>query len=303
MKKIKLKSVEFYITNVCNLTCEGCNRFNNLKFKGWQDWDDYADVYTQWGEHVDLDKIVILGGEPLLNPTLIQWIRGLRSIWGRYSGNRHGHIPIQILTNGTRLGYYPDLYDVCSENSAWIGVSMHHDAYKDELFENIHKFFKGIRYKVYESSTGNAGTTGGHYSFESDNVKVGVYRQDTFTQNSLRINPVGDITLYNNNPEIAHAACSFAQHKVYHFIKGKLYKCGPVALFPELDNQFKLDIPSEDQTLVHSYQPYTVDNIEQFKNNFFEHIDAVLPQCKFCPEHFEFHELKFMPKKAINIEK
>lgn len=302
MKKIKLNSVEFYITNVCNLTCEGCNRFNNLKFKGWQNWADYEDVYREWGKHVDLDKIVILGGEPLLNPTLLDWIKGIRSIWGRYP-DKQGHVPIQVLTNGTRLGYYPDLFDVCRDYYAWIGVSLHHDAYKEELFENIHKFFKGTPYKVYEDPNGRAGTTGGHYSFEAIRAKVAVWRQDLFTESSIKVNPAGDITLYNSDPERAHSICNFAQNKVYHFIKGKLYKCGPVALFPELDEQFKLDIPPEDQQLVHSYQPYTIDNIEQFKDNFIEHIDQVIPQCKFCPENFKHHELKFMPKKAISIDK
>lgn len=303
MQKIYLPSIEFYITNVCNLTCEGCNRFNNLKFKGWQDWDDYAEVYRQWGEHVDLGKIVILGGEPLLNPTLIQWIKGLRSIWGERSSQHRPHVGIQILTNGTRLGYHPDLYDMCAETGSWVGVSMHHESYKDELMENIHKFFKGAPYRVAEDPKGNAGSTGGHWSFESGAVKVGVWRQDLFTENSIKINPEGDITLYNSDPNIAHNICNFAQNKVYHFIEGKLYKCGPVALFPKLDEQFGLDIPPEDRKLVHSYQPYTVDNIEQFKDNFFKHIDSVIPQCKFCPQQFEYHELKFMPKKAISIDK
>lgn len=302
MRKIRLSSVEFYITNVCNLTCEGCNRFNNLKFKGWQAWKDYEDVYREWGKHVDLDKIVILGGEPLLNPTLLEWVKGLRSIWPKCA-DRDARVPIQILTNGTRLGYYDNLYNFCAEHGAWIGVSLHHENYRQELFENIEKFFTNVPYKYYENLQGGAGTTGGHYSFESNHVKVGVWRQDSFTQNSLRINPAGDITLYTSDPAKAHAACNFVKHKVYHFIKGKLYKCGPVALFPELDEQFKLDLPPEDQRLVHSYQPYTIDNIEQFKDNFSEHIDAVIPQCKFCPENFTYHELKFMPKKTISIDK
>lgn len=295
MKKIHIPSIEFYITNVCNLTCEGCNRFNNLKFKGWQDWADYADVYREWGKHVTFNKIVILGGEPLLNPSLVKWITGLSSIWPR--------VPIQILTNGTRLGHHLDLIDICLSGIAWIGVSMHHNDYRDELFENIHKFFQGRPYKLYESETGGAGTTGAHYSFEYQHLKVGVWKQGLFTENSIKINPEGDITLYNSNPDIAHNICNFAQNKVYHFIEGKLYKCGPVALFPKLDDQFGLDIPPEDQKLVHSYQPYTIDNINQFKDNFFEHIDSVIPQCKFCPESFRYHELKFMPKKAISIDK
>lgn len=36
----RLDYMEFYITNVCNLTCTGCNRFNNYKFKGFQRWTE-----------------------------------------------------------------------------------------------------------------------------------------------------------------------------------------------------------------------------------------------------------------------
>ena len=46
----RLNYMEFYITNVCNLTCTGCNRFNNYKFKGFQRWADYKEEYTQWSK-------------------------------------------------------------------------------------------------------------------------------------------------------------------------------------------------------------------------------------------------------------
>ena len=36
----RLDYCEFYITNVCNLSCNGCNRFNNYKFRGFQRWED-----------------------------------------------------------------------------------------------------------------------------------------------------------------------------------------------------------------------------------------------------------------------
>ena len=57
-KKFQLDYVEFYITNVCNLTCQGCNRFNSFKFKGWQKWEDYADTYKQWSEQIEFRESV-----------------------------------------------------------------------------------------------------------------------------------------------------------------------------------------------------------------------------------------------------
>jgi molybdenum cofactor biosynthesis enzyme MoaA len=43
--KHKINLLEVYITNVCNLSCRGCNRFNNYNFKGHQLWADHADEY------------------------------------------------------------------------------------------------------------------------------------------------------------------------------------------------------------------------------------------------------------------
>ena len=118
-----LDKVEFYITNVCNLNCDQCNRFNDYKFAGWQRWSDYEDIYRRWASLVDVKHIVILGGEPLLNPSINEWIRGLADLWKK---------PVQILTNGTRLNHTPGLYEtLLSWHSDptiakhWIGISVH----------------------------------------------------------------------------------------------------------------------------------------------------------------------------------
>ena len=55
--------VEFYITNVCNLACRGCNRFNDQKFKGHQYWDDHAAEYEAWAKRLDIPRITIRSEE------------------------------------------------------------------------------------------------------------------------------------------------------------------------------------------------------------------------------------------------
>ena len=126
--------IEVYITNVCNLTCEQCNRFNNFDFKGWQRWSDHADQYQQWAKLIDLKSITILGGEPLLNPDIVSWVRGLNVTFG---------IGVQILTTGTRLNQVKGLYDAIAyarprngtRNS--IAVSLHNLDDLDSLQQNI----------------------------------------------------------------------------------------------------------------------------------------------------------------------
>jgi len=115
--------VEFYITNVCNLSCRGCNRFNDLNFKGHQRWADHALAYESWAKRLDLPRITIIGGEPTLNPDLELWAMNLRRLWPE--------AVIMIQTNGT--------YQRSEHLTFWnkyrvgFGLSLHDPATAEEL--------------------------------------------------------------------------------------------------------------------------------------------------------------------------
>jgi organic radical activating enzyme len=281
--KRHVDKLEFYITNTCNLTCTNCNRFNNLDFRGSQRWSDYEADYQEWAKYIDPKKIVILGGEPFLNPTLKEWVLGLNRIFNR---------PVQILTNGTRLHAVPDLYEFIIESTNklkvgknWIGISIHNALEIDKYIHHIRTFLK----HPIKETVGN----GADYVFVDKNqVQVRVWVQDQFYQASIQQKPVQWVngepqparyTLYNNDPFFAHQACGFANWKNYHMIRGKLYKCGPVALMPEFDQQHNLDISAEDRQLLHSYRPLTAWDYPDRGDAFFAELDNQLSQCKFCP--------------------
>lgn len=288
--KHSIFKAEFYITNVCNLACPGCNRFNDLRFKGWQAWGDYKDVYAQWAKKLDLEKIVILGGEPTLNPTFPEWIVGLRTLWPNAG--------IQILTNGRGLKNNTKLYDAAKTADILIGVSMHHDSFRDELFDHIDHFLEKPYYSYNEYKDNSQNPYGGHYSIEDANrIRLEIVKQGLFQNNSIVHTPTG-MTLHNSNAESAHAQCCQVEYKNYHFIRGKLYKCGPVALFPELDEQFNLELSDSDRELLNSYQPITIDALDDLGMTIDEYLGQRIPQCKFCPDHTEFHVL--LPEKILS---
>lgn len=85
--------IEIYITNVCNLTCRGCNRFNNYNFKGHHRWEDSADALEAWSKRITSPKITIIGGEPTLHPELETWAMNVRRLWP--------DADILVQTNGT----------------------------------------------------------------------------------------------------------------------------------------------------------------------------------------------------------
>lgn len=305
--------VDFYITNVCNYTCDHCNRFNNHHFTGWQRWSDYADVYAEWSKRVKLKAAVIMGGEPTLNPTLPDWIRGL---------SRTFEVDVQTLTNGTRLLDTKGLYDALLYTSPKTGMPNH-------IGISIHNLddFETIRYNVTNFLSGNVTEWGRllnklppmangetiHPNYDTDysaidsrGVLINGWISNTFTEAAVIKTPEGKFALHNND-EIgtrqAFNSCAFARFKSYHFIRGKLYRCAPAALMPEFDQQYNFELDSADRDLLYSYKPLGLDNFDDYAEDFFRTIDDPIPQCKFCspkPETTKIFPIRKGSDKNVN---
>lgn len=295
--RVFVPNIEFYITNVCNLTCSNCNRFNDYDFKGWQKWSDYQAQYTEWARHVRLQRVTILGGEPLLNPSLLDWVDGINRLWGK---------SVQVLTNGTRLNAVPGLYDRLIKFTDptypwvhnWLGVSLHNENDREKCFAEIKKFLRGT--VSYYSQEHDADKTWGanHAFVDSNGMRIGVWEYNEFYNAAVQKNAQGQFTVHNSDPELAHKNCGFAMFKCYHFIRGRLYKCGPVALFPEFDQQHPFDISKSDRELMNSYPALSADEFETRGKEFLAHIDDPIPQCKFCPGNRSHKKIFAVSKKT-----
>jgi organic radical activating enzyme len=288
LKHIFENKVEFYITNVCNLTCDNCNRFNNHKFAGWQRWSDYADTWRQWSEYIDIKNIVLMGGEPTLNSTLNEWVTGLTEIFGS---------SIQILSNGIHLNKVPGLYDSLAQTRdrggpvpGCVQISLHNLDHFEQIRNNIKTFLSTPAHEygqVLGIANGDQPMNSMYYSLRDINdVVVNVHLANQFHTASIQPTPDGRFTLHNSDPDIAHKKCGFAQYKCYHFIRGKLYKCGPVALMPEFDEQFDLDISKPDRKLLHGYRPLEIKDWPKKALRWLAQLDDPIAQCKFCPQTF-----------------
>jgi organic radical activating enzyme len=290
-KRILIERLEFYITNVCNLTCSGCNRYNNYKFSGWESWAEAEPILTKWAEKIDIRHPVILGGEPLLNPDIVSWIKGLRRLWPRYNG-------VQVLSNGTRLDQVKGLYDAIS-HSNWIGISLHHEEHKELLFDRIRNFLK---HPIIETKDPDH-PVGSLYQFLDTNKKfIHVWNNDKFSQSNIIERANGTRTLYQSDPNLAHEICTFRKFKNYHMIQGKIYKCGPVALMPKFDDQYPFDISDEDRAIIHAPdRGLGVDEFDTRGQEFLDNIDRVIPQCKFCPERYDYKPITFTDLKPNKI--
>jgi hypothetical protein len=276
--------VDFYITNVCNFTCNRCNRFNNYNFTGWQRWSDYQETYESWGQLVDLRAITIMGGEPFLNPTLKDWVEGLNRIFG---------IEVQVLTNGTRFRQNKRLYSSLLYQSPktgarnHIGISLHNVKDFDEFMKDDILDFLQAPVKVYSKGDAQNIWNSDWYFIDANGIMVNVYISNNFGNAAIHQDSQGKFALRNSDIDLAHQNCAFVKWKSYHFVRGKLYKCGPVALMPEFDQQHSFDISDADRELLNSYQALSVDNFETYHDEFFDNINKPIAQCKFCPTEYD----------------
>jgi hypothetical protein len=286
MPKLRIPYAEFYIINVCNLACSGCNRFNDYNFTGYQRWSDYADVYQQWAQEVDIGSIGILGGEPLLNPTFLEWVQGINQLWPRKK--------IRIISNGFRLDRHADLYPVLEQHrniELWVGI--HNKQHKSEIIQKVKDFSQAPHTVIF-----NTDNPYQQYMTITDarGVRIKIEYNWWFHQGAI-IKQNGVLTLHQSDVATAHDICHMKT--CHHFIRGELYKCGVAAVLPEFDQQHSLALSAEDRELMLSYRPLCITDDATIKQQFVSNLDRPIDQCKFCPEQYNGDQISPQQKKDL----
>lgn len=286
MKKLKIPYCEFYITNVCNMSCTGCNRFNNFHFTGFQKWEDYKDIYAQWSREIEFNSTAILGGEPFLNPSFMSWARGITDLWPKAT--------VRIISNGTRLHKVFGLYELLVERKKLkLCVGIHNKKHKKEIVQRVKDFLQAPfaiefsdenPYQSYMTVT------------DANGVEVKIEYNWWFHQGSI-IKDQNTLTLHNSDPVKAHNNCHMKT--CHHFVSGKLYKCGVVAVLPDFDQQNKLQLSQQDRDLMLNYAPLELTADYDTKLNFVNNLTNPINQCKFCPEAYNGQQIYAEEKKNL----
>ena len=68
------------ITQVCNISCEGCTNYSDLTHKGYVTWEEGLNSLSRWLDIIEIPDFGIMGGEPLVNPQVYDWIYGVREL-------------------------------------------------------------------------------------------------------------------------------------------------------------------------------------------------------------------------------
>lgn len=275
--KSKLSYAEFYITNVCNLTCDNCNRFNNYAFKNHHDIDEFQPLYRQWANILEIKKISILGGEPLLNPDWHRWAYMIRELWP--------NCILDIITNGTMLNKIKNLYHVLTETQTNLEINLHnYDEYAN-LAKRLDDFFPGpytIEQVDFQSSF--------RMLISDHNVNLSVEKANSQHFVAIHNTDRGVILPYNNDIELAHQNCDMKN--CHHFAYGKLYKCGLEFLLKDFCEQFDAIYDPNDQDLIESDNGITVENWLENPDSAKQHLKNPIQHCKLCPKDIEYKNIR-----------
>lgn len=138
----QLQHVQFHVVDQCNLNCRRCQHFSNIaESPGIPELKKIKRDFVRLRElFSDINRIAILGGEPLLNPELHQYCIMLRNLFP-YSF-------IDIITNGLLVqNMSKELISAIRENNIIINISYY--PVLEPMRERLISFLKenGIRYE------------------------------------------------------------------------------------------------------------------------------------------------------------
>lgn len=110
--------VEYHVVDHCNLNCKGCAHFSNISPERFRKVEDFEADIACLASKMDLDELVIIGGEPLLHPDVASFLSAARRYYRKCS--------ISLCTNCLLLGKMNDeFWNSMRENRIGIKLTIY----------------------------------------------------------------------------------------------------------------------------------------------------------------------------------
>lgn len=141
---------EVALAQHCNLNCAYCDHFSPIAEPELADFDETARDFARLSELFDgrAKEIHLLGGEPLLHPDIIRFLKMARENFPKAN--------INIVTNGIKLPAQPEeFWLACRDNSITIcptkyPISFDYDAMEERArqYQVKYQYFGGVSEKM-----------------------------------------------------------------------------------------------------------------------------------------------------------
>lgn len=261
MYQPELGLLEVHLSDQCNLRCIGCTSFSDYLVKNSQSWQDTTVALEKWARRIKIKGIGIGGGEPTMNPEIIQAIIDMRRIFPDSM--------IDLVTNGTYLIKKPQIVDTLKEiGHSVLTVSFHEPT---KQYSQKVKDFLLTRYRWRESTVSGW--------LETDNYFHLNLRDAAQFMTPVR-GTYGQVKPHHSDPAEAFSICCFGNS--FNLFQGNLYKCGPLQYLPRMLQDWAQSQDSDWQFYL-NYRSLSPDCTDQELMDFFSTVDSHEPYCSMCP--------------------
>jgi MoaA/NifB/PqqE/SkfB family radical SAM enzyme len=227
--KSRIPILHVHLVDHCNLNCRGCDNFSPLSNKVFADSKIFENDCARIAKlsNGKIDEIQLLGGEPLLHPQVIDFMKIARSAFPSNT--------ISIVSNGILLPKMKeDFWNCCKENNISIIVTKYPINIDYTLIEKKIKA-KGIAYTYY----GNTESV----------------------DKSMQCLPL-DID-GKQNPLDSFLRCSRA-NRCISLDNGKLYTCSLIPYVNYFNSYFDKNLKITDSDFIDIYKVKSIDEILDF---------------------------------------
>jgi organic radical activating enzyme len=248
--RVRIKSLEIHAVHSCNLGCKQCSHFSDqLKGKPIPMQEIIEDM-RPWQDKIQPKGIVLLGGEPAMNPEMPHILYEMRKYFPDSD--------MMLVSNGFLLHKFPKLGWHLKKLKCRLDVSIHHGS--SEYMEK----FKPVKKLLEEWKN--------RFDIQFNIRKSHQNWRESFPYEEGKMVPVN-----NNDPRKAWEVC--ISRTCTQLFRRKLWKCPQAAYLHLLAEQGKVDMKRWAPYL--EYQGIDSTATKEEIQTFFSREEEDI--CKMCP--------------------
>lgn len=254
---LAIPHLEWHVTHSCNFTCQGCGHYTNDGYKEDITIDTLKEWYLLWNKRIRPRELSILGGEPLLNPRIVEIIYMTKEYW-----NIKEDQEFELVSNGLLFDRIDGLSEALIDTNCILTITKHSkDSNYTRLFDKaINSIDKsGVKYRIHDAS---------------ENWYL------VYTGYGCSIEPIG-----SDSYEESWDNCPGGQEN-FQLLDGKIYKCGALAYLP-LQKQKYGDALSPKWDPYLKYRPLLPTDSDIDVLEFFTRTAETV--CSMCPKNKHYY--------------
>jgi organic radical activating enzyme len=257
-----LPFVETMVTYACNLSCEGCTNYSDYNVTGSVPWHTAKGWISTWLQRIDIPDFGLIGGEPMLNKEVSEWLIGCRELMPNSQ--------LRFTTNGSLLVKKSNILDTIFDVGNCVFKITVHQPNEFYVQEALNKVFS---YTDWEPVT--------EFGIQRWRAKNNVRFQINFPKTFYKTfkGEYSNMLPHDNEPADAFSVC--CQQTCPLLYNGRIYKCSSIALLAKTLTDW-----SQEQDVWKSYLDYKgigIDSTDAELSAFIDGFGRPENICRMCP--------------------